>query len=51
MFPGQGAQYKGIGKFLFSQCSRLAENASSILGYSMEGLYLNDPENKLGLTQ
>lgn len=51
IFPGQGAQCKGMGKSLFPQHSQLAQKASSILGYSIEDLCLNDPENKLGLTQ
>lgn len=51
MFPGQGAQYKGMGKNLFLQYSQLTKTASNILGYSIEELCLNDAENKLGLTQ
>ena len=51
MFPGQGAQYKGMGKSLFPQYGQLAQTASRILGYSIEELCINDPENKLGQTQ
>lgn len=51
IFPGQGAQYKGMGKSLFPQHRQLAQTASRILGYSIEDLCLNDPENKLGQTQ
>ena len=51
LFPGQGAQYKGMGKSLFPQHKQLAQTASNILGYSIEELCLNDPENKLGQTQ
>lgn len=51
IFPGQGAQYKGMGKNLFPQHSHLTNMASKILGYSIEDLCLNDPENKLGQTQ
>jgi len=40
-----------MGKSLFPQFSKLAQTASSILGYSIEELCLNDPENKLGKTQ
>lgn len=51
MFPGQGAQYKGMGKNLFPQYPQLTKTASNILGYSIEELCLNDAENKLGQTQ
>lgn len=51
MFPGQGAQFKGMGKNLFPKYTQLSQTASNILGYSIEELCLNDSENKLGQTQ
>jgi trans-AT polyketide synthase, acyltransferase and oxidoreductase domains len=50
-FPGQGTQYKGMGKDLFSVYPELVETSSQILGYSILDLCLNDPQNQLRLTQ
>lgn len=47
MFPGQGAQYKGMGAELFTEMPELTEQADSVLGYSVEDLCINNPENKL----
>ena len=51
LFAGQGTQFKGMGKELFAQYPQLTRNASEILGYDIKKLCLEDPENKLGLTQ
>ncbi|MEJ2118737.1 MAG: ACP S-malonyltransferase, partial [Alphaproteobacteria bacterium] len=51
LFPGQGAQYKGMGRDLFSQYPEQTEMASDILGYSIERLCIEDDEGKLRLTQ
>ncbi|MCU7933276.1 MAG: ACP S-malonyltransferase [Candidatus Thiodiazotropha sp. (ex Dulcina madagascariensis)] len=51
LFPGQGAQFKGMGKALFPLYPQLTELASNILGYSIEELCLEDPHNQLRLTQ
>ncbi len=51
LFPGQGAQYKGMGKELFGAYPDHTKNASEILGYSIEELCLDDPNNELKLTQ
>lgn len=51
MFPGQGAQYRGMGEGLFSIFKEYTDLASEVLGYSIEDLCLNDPEGKLGQTQ
>lgn len=51
LFPGQGAQYKGMGKDLFPQYPQLTKTASDILGYSLEELCLEDPGNQLRYTQ
>jgi trans-AT polyketide synthase/acyltransferase/oxidoreductase domain-containing protein len=51
MFPGQGSQYKGMGKELFKIYSNQTRQASDILGYDLEELCLNDPKRELGKTQ
>jgi trans-AT polyketide synthase/acyltransferase/oxidoreductase domain-containing protein len=51
LFPGQGAQFKGMGRELFKAYPRYAEQASKILGYSIEELCLEDPDGRLRLTQ
>ncbi|HTF96489.1 MAG TPA: ACP S-malonyltransferase [Cellvibrio sp.] len=51
MFPGQGSQAKGMGRDLFMDYSSLTDQASEVLGYSISELCLQDPDNKLALTQ
>src|SRR4051794_7183580 len=51
LFPGQGSQFKGMGKSLFPRFRKMAAEASEILGYSIEELCLKDSESKLGRTQ
>ncbi len=51
MFPGQGSQYKGMGKNLFRIYQQEALLASEILGYDLEELCLTDPKRELGKTQ
>ncbi len=51
VFPGQGAQYKGMGKELFEEFPELVSGADEILGYSIKELCLEDPESKLGFTE
>ena len=56
MFPGQGAQYVGMGRKLLESGNncRLVENmfktASNILGYDLEEVCLQGPETKLNQT-
>ena len=50
LFPGQGAQFKGMGKALFEKFPDLTDQASTILGYDIRELCLEDPEKKLSLT-
>jgi trans-AT polyketide synthase/acyltransferase/oxidoreductase domain-containing protein len=50
LFPGQGAQFKGMGKDLFPQFREMTAIASDILGYSVEKLCLDDAD-RLKLTQ
>lgn len=51
IFPGQGSQFKGMGKELFPLFPEQVRNASEILGYSLEDLCLNDREGLLSRTQ
>ncbi len=51
MFPGQGSQYRGMGKNLFSKYKSKTKIASDILGYDLEELCLKDPNKELGKTQ
>jgi trans-AT polyketide synthase/acyltransferase/oxidoreductase domain-containing protein len=51
LFPGQGAQYKGMGKNVWANYPQLADAASQILGFSIIELCLNDPKDQLRLTQ
>jgi malonyl CoA-acyl carrier protein transacylase len=51
MFPGQGSQSKGMGAVLFDEFTQLTEQASSILGYSIRELCLEDPRKELNKTQ
>ncbi|MFH6942764.1 ACP S-malonyltransferase [Flavobacterium sp. FlaQc-50] len=51
MFPGQGAQYKGMGKDLFEKYKDKMEIASNILGYDLEELCLKDPKKELNKTE
>ncbi len=51
VFPGQGAQHKGMCSHLFDEYSDLCESANKILGYSIKQLCLEDPQNSLSETQ
>lgn len=51
VFPGQGSQEKGMGRELFAEFPELVKQADEILGYSIETLCLEDPEEQLGFTQ
>jgi trans-AT polyketide synthase/acyltransferase/oxidoreductase domain-containing protein len=51
LFPGQGSQSAGMGADLFDEFSELVGKADEILGYSLKTLCLEDPEEKLNLTQ
>ncbi len=50
IFAGQGIQKKGMGGKLFDYFPEIEERASSILGYSVKELCLEDPERRLGNT-
>ncbi|RDD79785.1 [acyl-carrier-protein] S-malonyltransferase [Dyella tabacisoli] len=51
IFPGQGSQFKGMGKDLFPLFPELVKSASDILGYSLQDLCLNDTQGHLSQTQ
>jgi malonyl CoA-acyl carrier protein transacylase len=51
VFPGQGAQSKGMGGTLFDEFKELTAQADEILGYSIKELCLTDPSANLSQTQ
>jgi trans-AT polyketide synthase/acyltransferase/oxidoreductase domain-containing protein len=51
LFPGQGAQQKGMGGELFERFPRYTAIADRVLGYSIQELCLADPGRKLSQTQ
>ncbi len=50
IFPGQGSQRKGMGLGLFERFKEQVATANEILGYSIENLCLEDPNNQLNQT-
>ncbi len=53
-FPGQGAQYPGIGKDLYEAYESVRntyQEASDTLGYDMAKLSFSDPEGNINLTR
>lgn len=54
IFPGQGAQYVGMGKEIaeqYPQASSLFERANDILGYDLRHVCFEGPEEKLNMTE
>lgn len=47
LFPGQGAQSRGMGAALFARYPRLVAAADAQLGYSIEQLCLEGPDERL----
>ncbi len=50
VFPGQGAQFLGMGAALFAKYPRLVRDVDEVLGYSVKTLCLEDPEKRLDQT-
>ncbi|PCK08382.1 MAG: malonyl CoA-ACP transacylase [Alteromonadaceae bacterium] len=51
MFPGQGSQYKGMGRSLFSRYPQYTQKANDVLGYAIDELCLSDRDNRLNQTE
>ncbi|WP_175649888.1 acyltransferase domain-containing protein [Pseudomonas sp. Marseille-P9899] len=51
LFQGQGSQRKGMGAALFPRFPALVAEADRVLGYSIERLCLEDPDQQLNQTR
>jgi len=51
VFPGQGSQFKGMGREVFEKFKTHTNLASDILGYSIEELCLEDSHQRLDKTE
>ncbi|MFH8410887.1 acyltransferase domain-containing protein [Streptomyces sp. NPDC018019] len=51
LFPGQGAQFRGMGADVFGRYPGLTRFACDLLGYDLVALCRDDPEGLLSLTQ
>ncbi len=51
IFPGQGSQSVGMGRVLFERYPSVTERASSMLGYDLVELCLEDPNGRLDDTR
>ncbi|MFR9728371.1 ACP S-malonyltransferase [Saccharopolyspora sp. MS10] len=51
IFPGQGAQRRGMGRELFDAYPEAEREASEVLGFSLRELCERDPEQRLGDTR
>ena len=51
LFQGQGSQRKGMGAELFPRFAAQVAEADRVLGYSIERLCLEDPDQQLNQTR
>ncbi|MEW6438294.1 MAG: ACP S-malonyltransferase [Pseudomonadota bacterium] len=51
VFPGQGSQFKGMGRELFTRYHDTMRQADAVLGYSLAELCLEDPRGELDRTE
>jgi trans-AT polyketide synthase/acyltransferase/oxidoreductase domain-containing protein len=51
LFPGQGSQRRGMGAELISRFPEYVAKADSVLGYSLQELCQENPDNRLDMTQ
>ena len=51
LFPGQGSQTKGMGLGLFEKYPHLVRQADDVVGYSLQRLCLEDPDDLLNRTE
>ncbi|MBT8102804.1 MAG: ACP S-malonyltransferase, partial [Gammaproteobacteria bacterium] len=54
VFPGQGAQYRGIGSDIYKEhatAKKVYAQASDVLGYDLAELCFNDRDEQLNLTR
>jgi trans-AT polyketide synthase, acyltransferase and oxidoreductase domains len=51
LYPGQGAQFVGMGRALFDRYPEAVADADEVLGWSLRELCLEDPRGEIGRTR